>query len=167
MARSSRFFTDFTFSKAVLYSIATFYVVSVSIVMLLEPFVNIDCDKNSNGVAHENVDYKVNQCLYVRQLQLLYLNRQECCYGRRLVVSVILGGIIGWERRSADRPAGIRTMSLVSLGSALFTLCSMFAFVSGPMDWDASRVSAAIPSGVGFLGAGIIYKEAVPESEES
>ena len=51
-------------------------------------------------------------------------------------------------------------MSLVSLASCLFTICSAFAFLSGPMEWDASRISAAIPSGVGFLGAGLIFKEA-------
>ena len=49
-------------------------------------------------------------------------------------------------------------MALVSLGSALFTINSTFAFLAGPMSWDASRVSAAIPSGVGFLGAGLIIK---------
>jgi len=49
-------------------------------------------------------------------------------------------------------------MALVSLGSALFTLNSTFGFVEGPMNWDASRVSAAIPSGVGFLGGGLIVK---------
>ena len=75
-------------------------------------------------------------------------------------MSVLLGGLIGWERREADRPAGIRTMSLVSLGSCLFTINSAFAFIGGPMEWDASRISAAIPSGVGFLGAGLIFKEA-------
>eukprot|EP00986_Skeletonema_menzelii_P021200 scaffold33618_cov211-Skeletonema_menzelii.AAC.1 len=48
--------------------------------------------------------------------------------------------------------------AVVSLGSALFTINSTFAFASGPMGWDASRVSAAIPSGVGFLGAGLIVK---------
>ena len=47
---------------------------------------------------------------------------------------------------------------MVSLGSALFTINSTFAFLNGPMSWDASRVSAAIPSGVGFLGAGLIVK---------
>jgi len=67
-------------------------------------------------------------------------------------MAVFLGALIGYERRESDRPAGIRTMSLVSLGSALFTINSTFGFVSGPMGWDASRVSAAIPSGVGFLG---------------
>lgn len=50
-------------------------------------------------------------------------------------------------------------MSLVSLGSCLFTINSSFAFLNGPMTWDASRVSAAIPSGVGFLGAGLIFKK--------
>jgi putative Mg2+ transporter-C (MgtC) family protein len=50
-------------------------------------------------------------------------------------------------------------MSLVSLGSCLFTITSAFAFMSGPMTWDASRVAAAIPSGVGFLGAGLIWKQ--------
>lgn len=56
--------------------------------------------------------------------------------------------------------AGIRTMALVSLGSCLFTINSAFAFLDGPMEWDASRISAAIPSGVGFLGAGLIFKQA-------
>jgi len=73
-------------------------------------------------------------------------------------MSVFLGSLIGYERRSSDRPAGIRTMALVSLGSALFTINSTFGFLSGPMAWDSSRVSAAIPSGVGFLGAGLIVK---------
>lgn len=66
--------------------------------------------------------------------------------------------VIGWERRQADRPAGIRTMALVSLGSCLFSICSAYAFWDGPMAWDASRVSAAIPSGVGFLGSALIFK---------
>jgi len=80
-------------------------------------------------------------------------------------MSVIMGGIVGWERREADRPAGIRTMSLVSLGACLFTINSAFAFIDGPMAWDASRISAAIPSGVGFLGAGLIFKEAQKDKE--
>ena len=70
------------------------------------------------------------------------------------------GGIVGYERREADRPAGIRTMSLVSLGACLFSINSAFAFLDGPMSWDSSRIAAAIPSGVGFLGAGLIFKEA-------
>lgn len=48
-------------------------------------------------------------------------------------MAVFLGSLIGYERRSSDRPAGIRTMALVSLGSALFTINSTFAFLDGPM----------------------------------
>jgi putative Mg2+ transporter-C (MgtC) family protein len=58
-------------------------------------------------------------------------------------------------------------MSLVSLGSCLFTITSTFAFLDGPMSWDASRIAAAIPSGVGFLGAGLIFKKEQEHSDGS
>lgn len=80
------------------------------------------------------------------------------------MAACVLGSIIGWERRAPDRPAGIRTMSLVSLGSCLFTLCSTYAFLSGPMEWDAARVAAAIPSGVGFIGSALIFKHTTTEN---
>ena len=47
---------------------------------------------------------------------------------------------------------------MVALGACAFTLCGQFAFEYSTMAWDSSRVSAAIPSGVGFLGAGLIWK---------
>ena len=87
------------------------------------------------------------------------------CRVHRLVWAVVLGWLIGWERRQADRPAGIRTMSLVALGSCLFSITSAFAFLSGPMAWDSSRVAAAIPSGVGFLGSALIFKSEDKESK--
>jgi len=156
------YFTEFTLTKAVLYSIAVWYVGVVSFVMLIEPFVETPCNGSKSDIEYENPVYDDNPCQFVRFPNLMFLNRQECVFGRRLVMSVILGGFIGWERRQADRPAGIRTMALVSLGSAQFSICAAFAFVSGSQEWDASRIAAAIPSGVGFLGAGIIYKAAVP-----
>jgi uncharacterized membrane protein YhiD involved in acid resistance len=55
-------------------------------------------------------------------------------------------------------------MAMVCLGSCIFTIDSMFAFLSGPMSWDASRVAAAVPSGVGFLGAASIWKGTAAES---
>jgi len=78
-----------------------------------------------------------------------------------------MGFAIGYERRSSDRPAGIRTMGLVSLGSCFFTISSIAVFRSSTMGWDASRVSAAIPSGVGFLGAGLIWKGSVGEGKNA
>jgi len=72
----------------------------------------------------------------------------------RLVVALLLGGVIGWERELARMPAGFRTHALVSLGSAIFTVISAFAF-TGPGS-DPTRIAAQIVSGIGFLGGGAI-----------
>lgn len=73
----------------------------------------------------------------------------------RLLVSAVLGAIIGLERELHDHPAGMRTHLLVALGSAGFTILSVTAFG----DADPSRVAAQVVTGVGFLGAGAILKE--------
>jgi len=153
------YFTTLTFRKASLYGLATLYVASCAAMAVLEPFVPLPCDDLAGSDAFENAAYDSNPCRHRRFALLLGLTRAECSYARRLVGAVLLGCTIGWERRHSDRPAGIRTMGLVSLGASLFTICSTFAFVSGPENWDASRISAAIPSGVGFLGAGLIFKD--------
>jgi len=98
-------------------------------------------------------------CYYYRSAWLLGLNAFECDFGRRVVASLLLGSCIGYERKAADRPAGIRTMSLVCLASCLFTMCGQFAFRATTQEWDSARVSAAVPSGVGFLGSALIWKE--------
>ncbi|KAL7504240.1 hypothetical protein ACHAXN_001925, partial [Cyclotella atomus] len=138
------------------------YVIGVALVVLFEPFITIPCDNEESNQPTElkfkNVLFTYTPCMEYRYPHLLFLTRMDCQKARHLLVAVFLGSLIGYERRSADRPAGIRTMALVSLGSALFTINSTFAFLAGPMSWDASRVSAAIPSGVGFLGAGLIIK---------
>ncbi len=72
----------------------------------------------------------------------------------RLVVAMILGGIIGLEREYRAKDAGFRTHFLVAVGSALFTLLSMYGFSDGVR--DTSRVAAQVVSGIGFLGAGLI-----------
>ncbi len=72
----------------------------------------------------------------------------------RLVLAATFGAAVGYERRSADKPAGLRTLSLVALGSALFTIISIFGFENA----DQSRVAAQIVTGVGFLGAGTILR---------
>jgi putative Mg2+ transporter-C (MgtC) family protein len=140
------------------------------VVLLVEPWIDRGCKEGEvregeEGKTYANPDYVNSACLWERRESLLYLSKMECDLTRRLLMSVVLGAAIGWERRDSDRPAGIRTMSLVSLGACLFTITSMFSFMSGPMNWDASRVSAAIPSGVGFLGAGLIWKGSVGKGE--
>lgn len=157
--RGHSYFTELTFFKGLFYLLACGYVLGTCLVVVAEPFMTIPCDVAPSEKEFENPGYDNNPCRSMRYMRLLFLTLEECDFGRRLVGSVIGGGVIGWERRQSDRPAGIRTMALVSLGSCLFTLTSAFAFIDGPMNWDASRVSAAIPSGVGFLGAGLIFKE--------
>ncbi|KAL3802990.1 hypothetical protein HJC23_011613 [Cyclotella cryptica] len=158
----SSYFTEKSRQKYLFYLACLVYVIGVTIIVLLEPFITIPCDNEESGqqsdLKFKNVLFYYSPCLEYRYPHLLYLTRFECQQGRNLLMAVFLGSLIGYERRSSDRPAGIRTMALVSLGSALFTINSTFAFLDGPMSWDASRVSAAIPSGVGFLGAGLIIK---------
>lgn len=75
-----------------------------------------------------------------------------------LLLAGILGMFLGVEREHNRSTAGIRTHSLVSTGSCLFTLLSMGAFGGGIAN-DPSRIAAQIVSGVGFLGAGTIMKQ--------
>jgi hypothetical protein len=161
----SSYFTNYTRSKGIIYFLSFIYVVACSLASLLQPFMTLPCDEISHPIlpsqyqqlatGFQNPGFIQDVCYRRRYLRLCFLSPYECSFGRRILYSVVFGGLIGWERRQADRPAGIRTMSLVSLGSCLFTITSAFAFVSGPMNWDGSRVAAAIPSGVGFLGGGI------------
>ena len=72
----------------------------------------------------------------------------------RLIVAMILSGIVGLEREYRAKDAGFRTHFLVAIGSAPFTLISMYGFADGVK--DTSRVAAQVVSGIGFLGAGII-----------
>lgn len=75
----------------------------------------------------------------------------------RLVLSVILGVLLGWNRESAHKPAGVRTHTLVALGSALITIISIELFLEYQRaGMDPGRVAANIVSGIGFLGAGAI-----------
>lgn len=88
----------------------------------------------------------------------------------RLVLAAILGGIVGLERGSNDRPAGFRTHILVCMGSTLFMLVSMYGFdemnailggasVDSGARRDSARIAAQVVSGIGFLGAGTILHE--------
>jgi len=71
----------------------------------------------------------------------------------RLLLSAVLGMVVGFERLHAHKPAGLRTHMLVCIGSALFTVASIYGFGS---TGDPARIAAGIVTGVGFLGAGAI-----------
>ena len=79
----------------------------------------------------------------------------------RLVLSCVLGGIIGYERQSRRKSAGLRTNVLVCLGSCLIMVMSIALYqdVEGKTNADPARLAAQVVSGIGFLGAGAIMKE--------
>ena len=73
----------------------------------------------------------------------------------RLLTATVLGGMLGLERESKGRAAGLKTHMLVSIGSALFVMAPL---LSGIAPGDVTRVMQGIVSGIGFLGAGAIIK---------
>lgn len=79
---------------------------------------------------------------------------KELQYLIGILVAVLLGFAIGFERKLRYKEAGIRTHTIVCVGAALIMVVSKYAFEG--QQADASRVAAQIVSGIGFLGAGII-----------
>lgn len=75
----------------------------------------------------------------------------------KLGVALVVGGIIGAERERHKKAVGLRTLILISMGSALFTILS--TRIAGPYGSDVARIAASIVSGIGFLGAGVILEE--------
>lgn len=72
----------------------------------------------------------------------------------KLLMALLAGAIIGAEREYRSKSAGFRTIALISVGAALFTIMSVH------LGNDHARIAANIVVGIGFLGAGIIYREA-------
>jgi putative Mg2+ transporter-C (MgtC) family protein len=72
----------------------------------------------------------------------------------RLLLAALWGGIVGAEREYRSKSAGFRTMMMISIGACLFTILSIA--IGGPANGD--RIAANIVTGIGFLGAGVIFK---------
>jgi putative Mg2+ transporter-C (MgtC) family protein len=81
----------------------------------------------------------------------------------RMLLAALLGGLVGFERERVGKSAGLRTHMLVSLGSAFFV---MIPYQAGMSIADLSRVIQGVVAGVGFLGAGIIFKRETDEQIE-
>ena len=76
----------------------------------------------------------------------------------RLLISSVVGFIIGYDRERKNKPAGIRTHILVCLGTTLATMAAVFAFYKFPeSNVDVTRLAGQVVTGIGFLGAGIIF----------
>lgn len=74
----------------------------------------------------------------------------------KIALALVMGGAVGLEREVRDKAAGFRTVILITLGSTLFTIMSIK--LAGSANDDNTRITAAIVSGVGFLGAGAILQ---------
>ena len=72
----------------------------------------------------------------------------------KLLLSLVVGGLIGAEREYRSKSAGFRTLTLICLGSALFTIFSQWIGADGNPD----RIASNIATGIGFVGAGVIFK---------
>jgi len=73
----------------------------------------------------------------------------------RFLLAAALVAAIGYERERHGKAAGLRTHTLISSGAALFTLASIYGFNGGA---DPSRVAAGVVAGIGFIGAGVIFR---------
>jgi len=71
----------------------------------------------------------------------------------RILLALVLGGAVGYQRQWEGKGAGLRTHILISVGSALFTVISIYGFGEDP-----ARIASGIVAGIGFLGAGTIMK---------
>jgi putative Mg2+ transporter-C (MgtC) family protein len=84
----------------------------------------------------------------------------------RLLTAAVLGGLVGIEREASDQPAGLRTHIAVGLGAALFGVISTLGFVefdqrraNSLLQADVTRVASNVVIGIGFLGAGVIFRQ--------
>ena len=75
-------------------------------------------------------------------------------------ISLVLGTLVGWERQMGRKPAGLRTHTLLCVGSTMFVLTTTHAVEAfGGPSLDASRIVHGVVTGVGFLGAGSILRQ--------
>tara|TARA_R110002072_G_scaffold42064_4_gene117469 strand:+ start:25128 stop:25655 length:528 start_codon:yes stop_codon:yes gene_type:complete len=104
-------------------------------------------DLQSHWTAAELINWQVPD---EEKIQVLF----------RLLLAAVFGGLLGWERGRADKPADIRTMILIATGAAAFTLIGQQLILLNDdpsiIRADPTRVLSYIISGVGFLGAGAI-----------
>lgn len=87
---------------------------------------------------------------------MTFISENELRIGLNLLIAAIFGGLIGVEREMDKRPAGLRTHMLICVGAALFATVATSYFANSD---DVSRLWQNILTGVGFLGAGAVFKE--------
>lgn len=99
-----------------------------------------------------------------QRLEYVYLLQENWEMYLRIFLSALIGFIIGWDRSTKSKPAGIKTYTYVCVACTLITLVSIYSVeqFSAPhlgTRMDPMRLAAQIVSGLGFLGAGVILKD--------
>jgi putative Mg2+ transporter-C (MgtC) family protein len=95
------------------------------------------------------------------------LTEEQMSMALRLLAALLAGGLIGFERSFRGRPAGFRTHTLVCLSSTMLMLVTVFEWEWIParslenVELDPTRMAQGIMTGIGFLGAGVIFKEGI------
>jgi len=74
----------------------------------------------------------------------------------RIIVALICGFAIGWEREAKHKAAGLRTTMLICLGATLYMLAGELIAKHGTTALDPTRIAGQVVTGIGFLGAGVI-----------
>src|SRR5688572_21916704 len=74
-----------------------------------------------------------------------------------LAIAFALSSVIGFERELRQKSAGLRTHTLVGVGAALFTLAGRYGFGGEDVGIDATRIASQVVTGIGFIGAGVIF----------
>lgn len=88
---------------------------------------------------------------------------QQWCYVLRMIIAGCCGFVIGLERKNRSKEAGVRTHAVVACASALMMVISKYGFsdtaanIAGMRGADGARIAAQVVSGIGFLGAGMIF----------
>lgn len=94
-------------------------------------------------------------CLILLNHCIHFISRE----GVQILLATLLGGVIGLERELKGKPAGLRTTILICLGSTLFMMLSAkVAQMAGSQGADPARIASGIVTGIGFLGAGSIFR---------
>ena len=85
-----------------------------------------------------------------------FIPQQEMIWVGRLLFAAFLGSIMAYDRRQYGKGAGMRTYAMIATGACLFTLVGIYGFDDDIR--DPARIAAQIVTGIGFIGAGIIWK---------
>jgi len=160
--------TESAFSKSssslvkAVYAVVGGGFIVYSTLVLVGPLLSPSCDLPRDRHGYLNVEYDAHYdpCRWRRLRVLGGLNDFEAEQFRRIIVAAVCGSVFGIERastRAVNAALMTRLMTIVALCGCLITIASMLSALSGPMKYDASRATAQVPKGVGFLCGAVTW----------